>query len=86
MKPRESDSFRLRLHFEWFATLRREDERLCAPFKYAVKAYCLDSIQTFERHYTGLEEALLHCLNGFNENANVPDRYKSIEEYLSKHS
>lgn len=86
MKPRESDSFRLRLHFDWFATLRREDERLCAPFKYAVKAYCLDSIQTFERHYTGLEEALLHCLNGFNENANVPDRYTSVEEYLSKHS
>lgn len=57
MKPRESDSFRLRLHFEWFATLRREDERLCAPFKYAVKAYCLDSIQTFERRYSGLEEA-----------------------------
>lgn len=86
MKPRESDSFRLRLHFDWFATLRREDERLYAPFKYTVKAYCLDSIQTFERRYTGLEEALLHCLNGFNENANVPDRYKSIEEYLSKHS
>ena len=86
MKPRESDSFRLRLHFVWFATLRREDERRCAPFKYAVKAYCLDNIQTFERRYTGLEQALLHCLNGFNENANVPDRYTSVEEYLSKHS
>lgn len=86
MKPRESDSFRLRLHFDWFATLRREDERLYAPSKYAVKAYCLDNAQTFGRRYTSLEKALLHCLNGFNENANVPDRYKSIEEYLSKHS
>ena len=86
MKPRESDSFRLRLHFDWFATLQREDERLCAPFKYAVKAYCLDNIQTFDRRYVCLEEALLHCLNGFNENASVPNRYKSIDEYLSKHS
>lgn len=86
MKPRESDSFRLRLHFDWFASLRREDERLCAPFKYAVKAYCLDNIQTFDRRYVSLEEALLHCLNGFNENESVPNRYKSIDEYLSKHS
>ena len=86
MKPRESDGLRLRLHFDWLATLRREDERLYAPYKYAVQAYCLDNVQTFERRYTSLEQALLHCLNGFNENANVPDRYKSIEEYLSKHS
>ena len=85
MKPRESDSFRLQLHFDWFATLQREDERLCSPFKYAVKAYCLDNIQTFERRYVSLEEALLHCLNGFNENESVPNRYKSIDEYLSKH-
>lgn len=85
MKPCESDSFRLQLHFDWFATLRRENERLYAPFKYAVKAYCLDNIQTFECRYTGLEEALLHCLNGFNENTSVPNRYKSIKEYLSKY-
>ena len=85
MKPRESDSFRLRLHFDWFATLRREDERLCAPFKYAVKAYCLDNIQTFDRLYITLEQALLHCLNGFNENASVLNRYKSTKEYLSKY-
>ena len=85
MKPRESDSFRLRLHFDWFATLQREDERLCSPFKYAVKAYCLDNIQTFGRLYITLEQALLHCLNGFNENVSVPNRYRSIKEYLSKY-
>ena len=43
-----------------------------APFKYAVNAYCLDNIQTFDRRYVTLEDALLHCLNGFNENANIP--------------
>ena len=54
-----------------------------APFKYAVNAYCLDNIQTFDRRYVTLEDALLHCLNGFNENANIPNRYKSIGHYLS---
>ena len=29
-----------------------------------------------------LEKALLHCLNGFNENATIKDRYHSIGEYL----
>ena len=29
-----------------------------------------------------LEKALLHCLNGFNENATIKDRYRSIGEYL----
>ena len=52
-------------------------------FKYAVNAYCLDNIQTFDRRYVTLEDALLHCLNGFNENANIPNRYKSIGHYLS---
>lgn len=59
------------------------NERMYAPFKYAVNAYCLDNIQTFDRRYVTLEDALLHCLNGFNENANIPNRYKSIGHYLS---
>ena len=83
MKVGESDSFRLRLHFDWFIILKREDERMYAPFKYAANAYCLDNIQTFNRHYVTLEDALLHCLNGFNENVNIPNRYKSIGHYLS---
>ncbi len=47
-----------------------------APFKYAVNAYCLDNIQdVVDRRYVTLEDTLLHCLNGFNENANIPNRY-----------
>ena len=83
MKVGESDGFRLKLHFDWFVILKRENERMYAPFKYAVNAYCLDNIQTFDRRYVTLEDALLHCLNGFNENANIPNRYKSIGHYLS---
>ena len=83
MKVGESDGFRLKLHFDWFVILKRENERMYAPFKYAVNAYCLDNIQTFDRRYVTLEDALLHCLNGFNENANIPNRYKYIGHYLS---
>lgn len=83
MKVGESDGFRLKLYFDWFVILKRENEKMYAPFKYAVNAYCLDNIQSFDRRYVTLEDALLHCLNGFNENASIPDRYKSIGHYLS---
>ena len=86
MKNGESDSFRLQLHFGWYVTLRKENRPHVAPFKYVIEAYCLDNIQQFSRRYVSMEKALLHCLNGFNENASIPDDYKSIQEYLSKHT
>lgn len=84
MKPGESDSFKMQLHFQWFVRIRKEREKQYAPFRYTVEAFCLDNIQTFTRRYVKLEEALLHCLNGFNENANSPNRYRSVDEYLTK--
>ena len=84
MKPGESDSFKVQLRFQWFARISKERDRQYAPFCYTVKAYCLDNIQTFTRRYTELEKALLHCLNEFNENAKIPDRYRSIDEYLTQ--
>lgn len=68
MKNGESDGFRLQLDFRWYVELRKEDGPRVAPFKYAVEAYCLDNIQRFSRRYVSMEKALLHCLNGFNEN------------------
>lgn len=84
MKPGERDSFKMQLHFQWFVRIRKEREKLYTPFRYTVEAFCLDNIQTFTRRYVKLEEALLHCLNGFNENADIPDRYRSVDEYLTK--
>ena len=84
MKPGESDSFKMQLHFEWFVRIRKEKTMQSAPFRYIVEAFCLDNIQTFTRRYITLAEALLHCLNGFNENVNRPNRYKSIEQYLTQ--
>lgn len=81
MKVREADGFKLQLTFVWFVELKRED---CGDFRYTLDAYCLDNPQTFNRRYTTMEAALLHCLNGFNENANLPNRYKSLKSYLNK--
>lgn len=85
MKNGESDGFRLQLDFRWYVELRKEDESRVAPVKKAVEAYCLDNIQRFSLRYVCMEKALLDCLNGFNENAAIPDRYTSIQDYFSKH-
>lgn len=82
MKNGESDGFRLQLTFGWYVVLRKEDRPQVAPFRYIIDAYCLDNIQRFSRRYFSMKEALLHSLNGFNENAAIPDRYESIEQYL----
>lgn len=78
----ETRSFTLRIHFPWHVKIIKEDNPEYAPYRYALNAYCLDNPQCFNRRYTTLEKALLHCLNGFNENAAIKDRYHSIGEYL----
>ena len=85
MKAGESDSFTIQLFFLWHVRIRREPENL-APFKYALEACCLDNIQTFSHRYITLEKALLHCLNGFNENANIQNRYQSLQDYFYRHT
>lgn len=85
MKNGESDGFRLQLDFEWYVELRKEDRPRVTPFRYIVEAYCLDNIQCFLQRYVSMGKALLHCLNGFNDNAALLDRYESIQDYLSKH-
>lgn len=85
MKAGESDSFMIQLSFLWHMRIRKEPENF-APFKYALEAYCLEHIGTFSRRYITLEETLLHCLNGFNENAAIPNRYQSLQDYFHRHT
>ena len=85
MKAGESDGFTLQLSFLWHVRIRKEPENL-APFKYALEACCLDNIQTFSRRHITLEETLLHCLNGFNENAFIRSRYQSLQDYFHRHT
>lgn len=86
MKNGESDSAMVHSQLRWFIRIRKEAYERYAPFKYSVEADCLDNIQTFKRRYSTLEEAILHCLNGFNENPDIPGTYHSISEFLKKHS
>lgn len=83
MRKDETIHFKLRLTFLWHVTIQKEDDSLIKSFRYALNACCLENIQTFNRRYMSLEDVLLHCLNGFNENACIPDRYKSLNEYLA---
>lgn len=80
MKIGEADRFKLQLTFVWFVELKREN---IGDFKYTVNACCLDNPQTFCRRYTTMEAALLHCLNGFNENIRLHNCYQSIKDYMN---
>lgn len=84
MKKGETESFKLQLSFLWYVAITKEDDPLCKPFRYILNAWSLDNRQNFDRRYETLEVTLLHCLNGFNENANIPNRYHSTDEYISK--
>lgn len=85
MKAGESDSFTIQLSFLWHVRIRREPESL-VPFKYALEACCLEHIGTFSRRYITLEETLLCCLNGFNENVAIPNPYQSLQDYFHRHT
>jgi len=76
-----TDSFKLQLHFTWYITIKKET---LGVFKYTVNAYCLDNRQSHERRYTTLEKAILYCLNAFNENISIQDKYRSLKQYLSE--
>ena len=84
MKKGETESFKLQLTFLWYVVITKEDDSLYKPFRYVLNAWCLDNNQNFDRRYVTLEAALLHCLNRFNENANIPNLYHSTDEYISK--
>lgn len=80
MKKGETESFKLQLTFLWYVVITKEDDSLCKPFRYVLNAWCLDNSQNFGRRYVTLEATLLHCLNRFNENTNIPNRYHSTGE------
>lgn len=80
-KNGETDSFKLKLAFTWFVTIRKETIDV---FRYTINAFCLDHGMTFDRRYRTLESAILHCLNGFNENVSITDKYQSLNQYLSE--
>ena len=81
-KVGESDTFEVMLPQKWEFTLRKEEEIKYAPYKYALNGRKLGTHETWGRRYRSMDEAFLHIVNRLNENANIKDRYKSIEEWL----
>lgn len=78
-KVGESDTFTFG---DWQLTLRREED-ICKPFKYSLKGTKKNTKSSWSRRYISMEEAFLHIVNGFNENANIRDYYNSIESYFN---
>ncbi len=88
MKPGESERFTLNICGKlWEMELKRESE-IYAPFKYGLTGHCIEptSVGTYRqwaRRYTSMDAALLACFNHFNENANVRNRFNSIEDVFT---
>lgn len=81
MKEGETDYFRHKMDFDWYICIKKERTEYT---NYTISACCLDNIQTHSRRYKTLSDAILHCLNNFNENASIKNKYQSIEDYLSR--
>lgn len=64
----------------WELTLRKE-EKIYKPFTYSVVGNKANG-SSISRRYTSMESAFLHILNEFNENANIKNKYQSINDFM----
>ncbi|MGD2352038.1 hypothetical protein ACP8H2_09825 [Bacillus subtilis] len=76
-KVGEVDSFSFN---GWELTLRKEKE-VNSPFNYLVSGYN-ENGASIDRRYKTMEDAFLHILNRFNENANIKNRYDNLKDIL----
>ena len=68
-------------HNNWNLILRKE-ESIYNPFLFSVSGNKEGTHETISRRYTSVENAFLHILNGFNENAQIKDKYSSLNDAL----
>ncbi len=80
-KEGEVDTFSFMMSQMWEFTLRKE-EKMYEPFKYSLYGKKIGTYETWSRRYTSMEAAFLHVVNHLNENVNIKDKYRSIEEWL----
>ncbi len=74
----ESDSFNFG---KWSLTLRKEESHY-KPFTYSVEGINNNTNSSISRRYVSMEKAFLHIVNNFNENANIKDRYETIDNFI----
>lgn len=63
----------------WSLRIRRE-ETIYEPHRFSVDGHRKRTAETMSRRYMSIEAAMLHVVNGFNENVNRPNRYASLED------
>lgn len=67
---------------DWELILRKEESIYQFPFSISGKK--TGTLETWSRRYISAEAAFLHVLNRFNENANIRNKYNTLEEALTK--
>lgn len=66
----------------WSLGIHKEDDSY-QPFTFGVAGHHKGTAETICRRYRSIEEAMLHVVNGFNENANVRNPYASLDEAMN---
>ena len=75
---------------KWRMTLRREESKY-EPYRYALHGTKLlhngqptEYAATHGQRYKTMEQAFLHLLNCMNTNANIRNKYKSLEQWFNE--
>lgn len=68
---------------EWDLILKKEEEQYY-PFIFAVEGKKIGTNEIWSRRYKSIEQAILHILNDFNENANIKNKYQDLDDYILK--
>lgn len=66
---------------DWSLSILRDDD-IYKPYCFALSGQRNGTAETISRRYTSIEEALLSVVNGFNENAEIPNLYESLGEAM----
>ncbi len=80
-KVGESETFMFRLSQEWEFTSRGEEE-LYEPYKFSLYGVKIGTNETWSKRYKNMGNAFLHIVNHLNENENIQNKYKDINEWL----
>lgn len=65
----------------WDIGIRKVDDAF-ESYRFGLSGRRKETKETISRRYWSIEDALLHTVNGFNENANVRNHYDSLGEAL----
>lgn len=79
-KEEESNTFKCG---KWIVQIKKTNYVFDFPF--SLRAFYLDFPQTFARSVASVESAVLLALNDFNENVNVPKKFKDVSQFTNRH-